>query len=262
LYFNYFPGGFPMKRFLLALVLIGLASTCVLAQQDDEPPIPPRRSKAARFGAFAGFTPGWLFVDVNPINDFLVSTGAAALKDNGMYLWGGGGAAYIMLVPNLRVGGMGMGGTIKSTSVDAFGTRRDAELHVGVGGVTLEYVIPVVERLDVSIGTMLGGGGIDITWRQDNGGIHTWTGEGGTLKDGGPFTQVKRTYSGSYFVWIPSVNVEYAILGWLGARVGASYMGMSAPSWTVDDNYELLGVPSNVSGKGFMINAGVFVGTF
>ena len=68
--------------------------------------------------------------------------------------------------------------------------------------------------------------------------------------------------SGSFFVVIPSVNLEYAVLGWIGARIGVSYVGMYSPSWTLDDKDDLLGVPSNVNGKGFMINAGLFLGTF
>ena len=255
-----------MKRILLILLLFGFVSS-VFSQQEEEQPIPPKRSKAARVGAFGGFIPGVLFVDVKPINDVLVSAGGAALNDGGVFMYGGGGAAYIMLVPNLRVGGMGMSGSIKSTSLDVNKVRRDAELHVGFGGVTVEYVVPLGERLDVAIGGMLGGGGIDITLRQDVGGSKTWGQEWnnfrfGNYQTGGQINHIKQTMSGSFLVWIPSANVEYAILGWLGVRVGASYVGMSLPSWTIDDNYDLLGVPSNVHGKGFMINAGVFVGTF
>ncbi len=257
-----------MKRCLsLLLLFLVIPWTFVFAQQEEEPPIPPKRSKAAKIGAFGGFTPSWLFVDVKPINDVLVPAGGAAFKDDGVFLWGGGGAAYIMLVPNLRVGGVGMSGTIKSTRLDPFGVRRDAELHVGFGGVTVEYTVPIVERLDVSFGTMIGGGGIDIVLRQDNGGNKSWGQEwtnygSGSYQTLGQINNIKRTLSGSYFVWVPSVNVEYAILAWVGVRVGASYVGMSAPSWKLDDNNELLGVPSAVSGKGFMINAGLFVGTF
>jgi hypothetical protein len=251
-----------MKRFVVMLLLMLLSCTYVFSQQEDEPPIPPRRSKAGKVGAFGGFTPSWLFVDVKPINDFLVSAGGAPLNENGVFLWGGGGAAYIMLVSNLRVGGYGMSGSIQSTKLDAFGVRRDAELSVGFGGVTFEYVVPVSERLDVSVGTMLGGGGIDLILRQDIGGFNTWESEKQFFQNGGPPANSKRTLSGSYFVWVPSVNVEYAVLGWLGFRLGASYVGMSSPSWTVDDDHELLGVPSNVNGQGFMINAGVLVGTF
>lgn len=258
-----------MKRIFITLVLLAQMCTFVFAQQEEEPPIPPKRSKAGKIGAFGGFIPGLLFVDVKPINDVLVPAGGAPLRENGVFLWGGGGAAYIMLVPNLRVGGVGMSGSISSTKLDAAMVRHDAQLKVGFGGVTVEYVVPVVERLDVAFGTMLGGGGIDIILRQDAGRAKTWGQEWvnfgtGNYNDPAPaqVNNIKRTLTGSYFVWIPSVNVEYAILGWVGFRLGISYVGMSSPSWTLDDNYELLGAPSTVSGKGFMINAGLFVGTF
>jgi hypothetical protein len=254
-----------MKRVLLTLLFTLYAGSLSIAQ--EEPPIPPQRSKAAKVGAFGGFTPGWLFVDVAPINEMLVPSGGAALKNNGVWLYGGAGSAYIMFVKNLRVGGLGMSGAISSTALSATGIRRDAGLNVGFGGVTLEYVVPIVERLDVSVGTMLGAGGIDITLRQDAGGAKTWGAEWGNFESGnygvgGQVSHIKQTMSGAFFVWVPSVNIEYALLGWVGIRVGASYVGMSAPSWTVDDNYELLGVPGKVNGQGFMVNAGVFVGTF
>ena len=250
-----------MKKFVLTSLLVACMTTFGFAQEE---PIPPKRSKAVRVGLFGGFTPGWLSVDVGPLNEFIQSGKGAALKDNGVFLYGGTGAAYILLIPNFRVGGVGMSGSIKSTSLDASNVRRDAELTVGFGGVTFEYVIPVLDRLDVAIGTMLGTGGIDLTLRQSNGGNNTWVGEQNYLSSGlgAPGNNVTRKLSGSYFVWVPSVNVEYAVLGWLGVRLGASYVGMSAPSWQVDSKYELLGVPSKVSGKGFMVNAGVFLGTY
>jgi len=257
-----------MKKLVLVVVLTAIISPLTFAQQDDDsiPPMPPRRSKAAKVGAFGGFTPGWLFVDVNPINEFLVPNLGAALKDDGVVMFGGAGSAYIMFLPNVRVGGVGMSGSISSTSLELFPSgqrlRRDAELTVGFGGVTIEYVVPIVERLDVAFGTMLGGGGIDITLRVSDGSDRLWTelwGNFGGASTGSNFTH---KLSGSYFVWVPSVSLEYAALGWLGARLGASYVGMSAPSWELDNKAEILGVPGKVNGKGFMVNAGLFVGTF
>ncbi len=257
-----------MKQFLLLILTLSIVSSLAWAQEDPVvAPIPPKRSKAAKVGAFGGFAPGWLFVDTKPINAFLQPAGGAPLKDDGVFMIGGTGAAYIMLLPNVRVGGLGMSGSLRSTSLDISGIRRDAKLEVGFGGVTVEYVVPVVERLDVAFGGMLGTGGIDITLRQSTGGNLTWNQEwgnfgSGNYQTGGQINNVTRKLSGSYFIWIPSVSVEYALMGWAGVRLGASYVGMSAPSWKLDDNYELLGVPSKVSGKGFMINAGLFVGTF
>lgn len=248
-----------MKRVTLNILLLVLIVSIGVAQED---PIPPKRSKAAKIGGLAGFTPGWLFVDVKEINNFLQAGKAAPLKDNGVFLTGGGGAAYIMLVPNLRVGGVGMGGSISSISTDAGGLRREADLHVGYGGVTAEYVVPVVERFDVAFGSMFGGGGIDITLRQSNGTSNTWLGEQRYLGGSGSVPNTTRKLGGAFFVVIPSVNFEYAVTGWVGIRLGASYVTMFSPTWKVDDEFELLGVPSSVKGSGFMINAGLFVGTF
>lgn len=253
-----------MKKIALVLLLVGLIVATSIAQEE---PIPPRRSRAAKVGGFGGFTPGWLFVDVKPINDFLVPAGGAPLKDKGVVMYGGAGAAYVMFIPNLRIGGVGMSGSIKSTALDASGIRREAKLDVGYGGVTLEYVVPIMERLDFAFGTMLGGGGIDIILREDVGGIQTWNGEwsnfgSGNYQNGGQVRNITRTLSGSFFVVVPSVSVEYAILGWAGIRLGASYVAMLSPSWTVDDKYELLGVPTKVNGQGFMLNLGLFVGTY
>jgi len=251
----------------MAGMLILFVST--LFPQTQDYPIPPKRTKASKVGFFAGFMPGWLFVDVDAINQYLVPAGGAPLKDNGVFLFGGGGAVYIGVVNNFRLGGMGMGGSISSRKVDAAGVRRDADLFVGFGGLTFEYVIPVGTRLDIAAGAMLGGGGIDIVLRQDAGRNLTWNDEwinfgSGNYNDPltGEITNITRKMTGSYFVWIPSVNVEYAVLGWFAIRVGASYVGMSAPSWSLDDEYDLIGVPKDVSGSGFMFNAGLFVGTF
>jgi len=250
-----------MKRLIGISLLLSLFITVGYSQEE---PIPPKRTRAVKVGLFGGFTPGWLFVDVQPINTFLTAGKGAALKEGGIFMTGGGGAAYIMILPNVRVGGMGMTGVLKSTSIDINSIRRDAELRVGFGGLTIEYVFSVREHLDIAVGGMLGGGGMDLTLRQSNGGSHTWVGEQelfGSWTAGAP-GNTTRVLSGSFFIWSPTVNVEYALLAWLGVRVGASYVGMSFPSWTVDGKYDLLGVPGEISGKGFMIQAAVLVGTF
>jgi len=249
-----------MRRFI-TLLLVSLTISVASAQ---DYPIPPKRTTASKVGFFAGVTPSWLFVDVAPINSFLVPSGGAPFKDNGIFMFGGAGAVYIGVINNLRLGGIGLGGGISSSSVDASGIRRDADLDVGFGGITVEYVLPVIPRLDVALGGMLGWGGVDLILRKDTGQNLTWDDEWVNFGPGAPGTveNITRTLSGSYFVWMPTVNVEYAILGWMAIRVGAGYVGMSAPSWSVDGEYDLIGVPSDVNGEGFILNGGIFVGTF
>jgi len=251
-----------MKRVLFALSTIVFAVHFSVAQEE---PIPPKRSKAAKIGGLFGYTPGWLFVDTKAINEYIVPAKGAALKESGVYLNGIGGGLYVMFVPNLRVGGLGMSGKSTSTSLDGFGVRRDVEMEVSFGGVTLDHVVPLMERFDLVGGVTVGGGSLSLTLRQDYGRPLSWNGEWanfGNPGSAGPPANVTRKLSGSFFVVVPSVSFEYAILGWVAVRLGVSYVGMVSPSWSVDDKYELLGVPSKMSGRGFMINGGLFVGTF
>jgi hypothetical protein len=251
-----------MKKLLILMIAVAFVSSLAFTQEE---PIPPKRTKAPKVGLFGGFTPGWLSIDVAPVNEFLAGAGMAPLKDNGVFMYGGAGAIYIMVVKNLRVGGMGMSGSISSSTYsDVTKLRRDATLGVGFGGVTFEYVIPIVDRFDCAVGTMLGGGSMTLTLRQNQGGTNTWQSEGQVLGNW-PTTQpinMTRTLDGSFFVITPSVNFEYAVLGWLGLRLGASYVFMLAPTWKVDNEYDLIGVPSSVKGNGIMVNAGILVGTF
>jgi hypothetical protein len=252
-----------MKKYIALVIALLLIDVCALHAQEEL--IPPKRSRGAKVGALLGFTAGYLFMDTQPINDFLVKSGAAPVSSNGVFLYGGAGAAYIMLVKNLRVGGIGMSGHTSSSIVDAAtGIRRDSKLTAGYGAITFEYVVPIVERLDFIGGLNLGWGGIDIEMTKSTGGSTTWEQEQAAFGSPNLTTtnNLTRTLSGNFFIWTPSVSLEYAFLGWLGVRVGASYLGMSSPSWEVDKNFDLVGVPSNVTGKGWMVNGGIFIGTF
>jgi hypothetical protein len=252
-----------MKYPFILLVAFLLCTAGTFAQEE---PIPPRRTQMAKVGAVGGFTTSFLFMDLAPINDFLNGAKMGRPFDNGpVFMDGGAGAVYIIVVKNLRVGGIGMGGSRTVSVVDAAtAIRRDATIKAGYGAVTIEYVVPLMQHLDLIGGAQLGAGGIDLIVRKSNGASMTWGGEQGSL-GGDNLTavgSVSRTLSGKFFVWIPTVSLEYSFLGWAGVRVGASYLGMSSPTWKVDDNYDLLNVPSTVSGKGWTVNVALLLGTF
>jgi hypothetical protein len=250
------------KSLALFIAFLLIAASTVHAQEE---PIPPKRSRGAKVGAVAGLTMGYLFMDAKPINDFLKLSNAAPVGDNGVFLYGGAGSAYIMLVKNLRVGGIGMSGHSKSSVIDPVTSiKRDAKLTAGYGAITFEYVVPIVERLDLIGGLNLGWGGIDLELTKSSGASTTWEQEqtGFGAQNLTSINNSTRTLSGNFFIWTPSVSVEYAFLGYLGIRVGVSYLGMSGPSWQADNKFDVVNVPSNITGKGFMINGGIFLGTF
>lgn len=253
-----------MKRiFVFTVLILSLHLTSLISQekkQNQDEVVSPR-SSMSKIGGAGGFTAFWLFANVDPINEYLVKSYAAPLDKNGFPLYGGQGYGYIMFIKNLRVGGMGAGGSLKSKSISG-NTERAVELSVACGGVTVEYVIPVLSRLDVAIGGMLGGGGIDLKITRDENFRKKWENIFNEFGATDPVQEYTRMLSGSFFIYQPSINVEYAVLRWIGLRAGVSYLGMTGGKWTMDDRFEVYGVPDDISGKGWMINAGIFLGTF
>ncbi|HEY6192478.1 MAG TPA: hypothetical protein VI215_09175 [Bacteroidota bacterium] len=244
-----------------ALMLLLFASTLVAQQDDEEPLPPPRHGAAAKLGGGVGFTTGYLFIDLDPLNKVIGNANGAPFDSKGMELYGGHGYGYILVIPNLRIGYMNMGGTRRSLSVQG-NTRRYVDLSAGFSGATFEYVIPVVPRLDVAIGGLIGGGSLEIKMSRDQGDVKSWDNIWNDFGTGVAAQEYTHKLEGSFFVYEPSLNVEFALLRWLGFRAGVSYLGMAGSDWKIDDRYEFVGVPDNVSGKGWMINAGVFLGTF
>ncbi len=253
-----------MHRWLVILsCLLLLIELPALAQDDEEEPLPPPRHAQPKIGGAGGFTQNLLFMDLDPINQVLSSSKAAPFDKGPILLLGGQGYAYILVVQNLRVGGLGAGGSITSKELDqTTNITRTVQLSVSYAGVSVDYVIPIVPRLDLAVGVVLGRGGTTFKMTTDQGNGKVWDNLWSAYGNGTPASEYTRTLSGSFFVYQPSVSVEYSLLRWLGLRLGASYLGMAGGSWNLDDNYDVANVPSNISGKGFMINGGIFVGTF
>jgi hypothetical protein len=252
-----------MKRLCFLLLILLSTSMMMMAQQDeeDEPIPPPHKAGGPKFGGAAGFTQNLLFLDMTPINQILAANNCAPFDGDGLFMMGGQGYGYIMFLPNVRVGGMGGSGTRISTSIQG-NVRRQVELSAGFGGVTIDYVFSVLPRLDISTGALLGGGGMSFTLRRDDGTVKLWNDVWSGFGGGNPASNYSTKISGSFFVIQPNVNVEVALLRWLGLRVGAGYTGMIGNNWKLDDTYDLYNAPDNISAKGWMINGGVFLGTF
>ncbi len=262
------------RLFIYVVCLIFVLTIPILAQEEEEIPFPPQRHAQAKIGGAGGFTQNLLFINLDPINEILKNSNAAQFKKNPMLLLGGQGYGYIMVIPNLRIGGLGAGGSMIQSSLDTNGhefglpnVRRDVELSVRFGGVTIEYAVSIIPQLDVAIGIMLGGGStrIKMTRNENSDKVwgDVWDKFGSSNDDPNRLTdEYTRNLSGSFFIYQPSLNIEYAVLRWVGLRLGVSYNGMMVNKWTLDDKYDIIGVPDKISGKGFMINGGIFLGTF
>ncbi|MDP2207908.1 MAG: hypothetical protein Q8K98_03915 [Bacteroidota bacterium] len=251
-----------MKKIFLLLLSI-IVMNCVSAQPDESEVLTPPKKTYLRMGGAGGFTSHVLFWKVSDINSSFSGVNVPKIQDKPLILSGGQGYGYIMFLENLRIGGMGAGGGVTSSLVIQ-NTRYDLETKVNFGGVTIDYVFPVTERFDIVAGGIVGWGGMNVKMRRDTWGIKKWDSLVDSWAASGTsfIGDFYYTLKGSFFIYQPAVNFEYAILRWLGIRLGVSYLGMASPSWQLDEKFDVVGVPDKLKGNGLMINGGVFLGTF
>ncbi len=126
----------------------------------------------APFGGGIGYVPAWYIPNVDPVNTQLKLVGMPELSTSGFYSSGIAGFLYIGFVKNLRVGGMGFGGSLSSSqTID--NVNREVVYSLSGGGLTLEYTLPFIKNVGVSVGAIIGAGSMDLELYQ-NAGDFSW----------------------------------------------------------------------------------------
>lgn len=215
----------------------------------------------APFGGGGGYTPGWIFVNLDELNKQLVSFGSGQLSKSGFYTSGGAGFVYIGFVPNLRIGGMGFGGsTSELTLLDGF--EREAIYRISGGGLTVEYTLPFIKNIAVSVGSIIGGGSIQIELYRNAGNFNwqsLWS-EVSTTTSSSP--NISRKLSNDFFLFSPMINIEIPFYRFISFRLGGGYQLAVGKSWEVENEKQLSNVPSKLNGNSFFIQSGIFFGFF
>ena len=136
----------------------------------------------APFGGGGGFVGGWYIPNVDPLNLKLKEVGIPELSTSGMFTTGGAGFIYIGFVKNLRLGGMGFSGSVSSTS--KIGTDNlEAIYSLGGGGLTVEYTLPFIKDIGVSVGAILGAGSLSVELYRNDGNF-SWENIWNDINDG------------------------------------------------------------------------------
>jgi len=95
-------------------------------------------------------------------------------------------------------------------------------------------VIPVIPRVDVTVGTMLGGGSMKVAMNRDDGTGKVWGDLWSEYGSSQPATEYTRTLDGTFFFYEPTVAVEVALTRWLGVRGAGgwgTYSGSTGLLW-------------------------------
>jgi len=208
----------------------------------------------APFGGGGGFVGGWSFTNVDPINLKLKDIGIPELSTSGMFTTGGAGFIYIGFVKNLRVGGMGYGGTTSSSST-INGINSEAIYSLGGGGLTVEYTLPFIKNIGVSVGGILGAGSMSLELYQNDGNF-SWE---GILDEP---TNISRKIENSFWTFTPTLNADFPVYRFISLRLGVGYQFTFAGDWEAENRQSISGIPSDLNADGFFIQAGIFAGFF
>jgi hypothetical protein len=225
----------------------------------------------APFGGGGGFTPGWMFPNFDELNTQLEQFNVPKFPNSGLFTTGGSGFIYIGVVKNLRIGGMGFGGS-KSVSAEYappyislppipyLQEKREVDYSIGGGGLTVEYTLPFVRDFGISVGGIIGGGSINIDIYKNAGDI-SWNGLWNQANSYGS-PDYSRHLHDSYWFFTPTLNIDIPLYRFIVLRVGGGYQLTFADSWKIDNNRNLTDVPSDLNGNAFFIQTGIFLGFF
>ncbi len=242
-----------MKKIIFVLIVILFAATGNFAQES--------RYFDAPFGGGGGFTPGFTFPNVKPLNDVLPAD-FPKLTNKAIFTTGGAGFFYIGLVKFLRIGGGGYGGStseLVQSSSDGF--TREVRYSIGGGGLSIEYTLPFVRTFGISVGTMIGGGSISAQIYKNKGNF-SWNNITGEFGNSSQTDNISRTVTGSYWLISPMLNLDIPIYRFVAIRVGAGYQLSLGEKWSIENDQELSNVPSDFNGNSFFIQTGIFLGFF
>ncbi len=241
-----------MKKIFFISIFI-FTQNFLFSQNDEFQEESPQTMAIQKFGGAGGVVPMLGFFKNEEMNTILKNSNIPTLGTEPMYLLGGVGYAYIGFLPNVRIGGFGIGGKK---------TNPNVEYNISYSGFLMDYVVTVVPKLDIAAGFTFGGGGVNITLKKNTGTTRHWDNVWNDYKNDIPATYYTKNLNGSFFTFNPNLNIEYAILKWLQVRVGVGYPMMFSPTWKLDGKDEILGVPEKLKADGVTMSAGVIFGIF
>lgn len=238
-----------MNKILLSILLI---SSALLNAQSG-------KFFDAPFGGGGGYVPSWYIPKVDEINNQLKTLGIPEFSTSGLYTSGGAGFIYIGFVKHLRIGGMGYGGSM-SKSVTLSGENKEALYSLGGGSLTVEYTLPFIKNVGLSIGAAIGGGSLVIELF-NNSGSQDWNTIWSGLEESNNSGDYKKLKN-SFWSFSPTLNFDIPLYRFVVFRLGVGYQLTFGDDWTYDNDQPLNNVPSGVNADAFFIQSGLFIGFF
>lgn len=232
---------------IFAILIVASAAQISLAQS--------QKFFDAPFGGGGGFTPSFYFTNFDAINSKLAENNFPEFTNKGIFTTGGGGYIYIGFIKYLRIGGLGFGGMVSNSFSNSVADYQ-IDYSIGGGGVTLEYTLPFIKDIGVSLGTTIGASSLTMEIFQ-NTQAYNWDNIFSPAS-GNNLLRISKTS----WMLSPTLNIDYPIYRFIALRFGAGYNFTFGGEWKSNNNQTIRNVPDNLNSKSFFIQLGIFGGFF
>ena len=239
-----------MKKILIFILLLNIN---LFAQSESQV------GWIAKFGGAIGFSPVVLFPNYDAVNLKIASLGLDKLSGP-IYAPGGSGYIYVMIIDNMRLGGLAFSGS-QSTEGQNGGFENQVVYSLNGGGFTIEYTMPFVKKIALSAGVILGGGSLDIQIDQNNSSFN-WDNIWTSVENNRAVNNKGYKLRNSFYLVSPTVNVDIPINRFIAIRGGLGYQFTFGDNWKIANDKELSNVPSELNGNSFFIQTGIYIGLF
>jgi hypothetical protein len=244
------------------MLLVALCVCRLFAQQDKldldrlEIPTPTSEPSVPYFSLGGGFIGMFLFPGLDALNAKTEQWQLGSFS-RPLFLSGIEGVVTLGVIPNLRIGVFGIGGSKQLERSLSADTQRQAEFFLGATGFSVAYALVPVRSLAV-LPTLSGGWG---TIRLEFAQSPTRTRWDELAPGLGTASSLQRL-SASYFFVHPQLYFEYAPLPFLMLRLGGGYQFSFVGEWKQNRIATTEGVPSGVNASGASAQFAIFVGLF
>lgn len=251
----------------IALTLVLAASGSLHAQTEDEyefDDIPVDDARQYYVAVGGGYLGMLVFPNFDELNKLSARVGVPDFEGQ-LLMNGGGGLISPQVIPNLRVGVFGAGGSRTSqASVTLNGVEYNRSLRFGsvVTGGQVDYAIRLFRSFTILPGVMLGGGTYTLEMSQSRAEgeefNNVFPDADESLNGNNRYARITR----SHLFYYPAVNLEYAFTQFIMMRAGAGYSGTAFDGlWVDDGGTQINNVPA-ISASGLTLQFGLFIGLF
>lgn len=220
-----------------------------------------KEEKPPYFAIGGGYTGTFIFTNFDALNKKLGEQ-TFRFAENAfsapIYLSGVQGFTAIGIIPNVRLGFLGMGGSKTVEKKDTvINLNKFVEYSLSFQGVSIDYGFVLMKSIALIPGITFGWGSRTIEVYQAPAEI-PWD-EFNAIGD--PRKFLNRAEGNFYFVQ-PNINFEYALTPFFMIRANAGYSLSFGGEWKFNRTANLTNVPDNINANGFTVQFGLFLGLF